>query len=68
MEKIVFQGAFEKLTKDREGEVRITFTVPLSDEAIARTVPIQTPFQIAILYEITDRDSNETQDTGCGDL
>ena len=51
MEQIVFNAAFEQLRKDREGEVKITFTVPLSDEQIARTVPIQTPLKVAILYE-----------------
>lgn len=48
---IVFDAAFESLRKDREGEVKITFTVPLSAEHIARKVPIQTAFKLAILYE-----------------
>lgn len=68
MQKIVFNAAFEALRKDREGEVKITFTVPLSDEQIARTVPIQTPFKVAIIYEDTERDSNPEEDQGCQDL
>ena len=64
MQKIVFNAAFEQLRKDREGEVRLTFTVPLSDEQIVRTIPIQTELKVAILYEDTKSDSNGTQDTG----
>ena len=37
--------------KDRDGEVKITFTVPLSDEAEARKVPVQKILVIAILQE-----------------
>jgi hypothetical protein len=48
MAQIVFQGAFEALRKDREGEVKITFTVPLSDEAEARKVPVQKLLNITI--------------------
>jgi hypothetical protein len=49
--EITFLGAFESLRKDREGEVKITFTVPLSDEQIARQVPILTKLRIVILNE-----------------
>lgn len=68
MQKIVFNAAFEQLRKDREGEVKITFTVPLSDEQIARTVPIQTVLKIAVLYEDTAGNPNSEQDQGCQDL
>ena len=68
VEKIIFKAAFEKLIKDREGEVKITFTVPLSDEQIARTVPIQEPLIIAILYENPTADKEPAEVTGCQDL
>ena len=48
LSKIVFHAGFEKLIKDREGEVKITFAVPLSDEGIARQIPIQTELKITI--------------------
>jgi len=64
MEKVVFNGVFERLRKDREGEVKITFTIPLSDEDKARKVPIQTLLQIVILYETPQTDTDRTQDTG----
>ncbi len=67
LQKIVFNASFEALRKDREGEVKITFTVPLSDEQIARTVPIQKPLQVAVLYEDTGN-SNSEQNQGCQDL
>lgn len=69
MQKIIFNAAFERLNKDREGEVKITFAVPLSDEQIARTVPIQTPLKIVVLTdESTEGNSNEEQDKGREDL
>ena len=48
---IQFQAAFEKLIKDREGEVKITFTVPLSDEEQARQVPAQQLLNITVEVE-----------------
>jgi len=48
MDKIQFKGSFEKLHKDREGEVKITFAVPLSDEDAARKVPVQQELTITI--------------------
>ena len=48
MERIQFQAAFEKCIKDREGEVKITFTVPLSDEHKARQVPVQQLLNIIV--------------------
>lgn len=51
MEKIIFNAAFEQLRKDREGEVKITFTVPMSDEAEARKVPVETLLKISVEYE-----------------
>lgn len=69
MQKIIFNAAFERLNKDREGEVKITFTVPLSDEQIARQVPIQTVLKIVVLTDgFTEGNSNTEQDTGCQDL
>jgi hypothetical protein len=68
MQKIIFSAAFEQLRKDREGEVKITFTVPLSDEQIARTVPIQTALKVAIFYEDTSGSIDQTQDSGLSDL
>lgn len=50
--KIEFRAGFEKLIKDREGEVKITFTVPLSDEGIARQIPIQTELKVIIEPQI----------------
>ena len=68
VQKIIFNAAFERLNKDREGEVKITFTVPLSDEQIARTVPIQTPLKIVVLNDITEGNIDEEQNQGCCDL
>jgi len=48
MEPIIFHCAFEQLRKDREGEVKITFMVPLSDEEQARKVPVQRALKITI--------------------
>lgn len=45
---IAFKAAFDSLRKDREGEVKITFSVPLSDEESARRVPIQKELLILI--------------------
>ena len=65
MEKVVFNGVFERLRKDREGEVKITFTIPLSDEDKARQVPIQKELTIAVLYdEDTTGNIRGEQDTG----
>ena len=47
-DKIIFRAGFEKLIKDREGEVKITFAVPLSDEDKARQVPVQEELKITI--------------------
>ncbi len=68
MQKIVFRGAFEQLRKDRDGEVKITFTVPLSDEQIARTVPIQKELTIAILHEDTEGNQGVQETTQRQDL
>ena len=51
MEKIQFQAAFEKCIKDREGEVKIMFSVPLTDEDKARQVPVQRLLNITVEVE-----------------
>lgn len=48
---IEFIGAFESLRKDREGEIKLTFTIPLSDEQKVREIPIQTALKIMIESE-----------------
>jgi hypothetical protein len=45
---IKFKAGFDSLRKDRDGEVKITFTIPLSDEAMAREIPVQTELDITI--------------------
>ena len=48
MDKIQFKAAFERCVKDREGEVKLTFTVPLSDEERARQVPVQRLLSVTV--------------------
>ena len=48
MSEVKFRGAFEKLNKDREGEVKVTFTVPLSDEQKVREIPVLEELEITI--------------------
>ena len=64
---IKLQAGFERLVKDREGHVKITFQVPLTDEAKAREVPHLTPLTLTIDYEDTENIRQE-QDTRCQDL
>ena len=45
---IEFRASFEGLRKDREGEVKLTFAIPLSDVAHAVEIPIQTELLIKI--------------------
>lgn len=49
--KIEFNGSFDSLRKDREGEVKLTIAVPLSDEFLARQLPIQTALKITVESE-----------------
>ena len=51
MDNIKFQAAFEKCIKDREGEVKITFSVPLTDEDKARQIPVQRLLNITVEVE-----------------
>ena len=60
---IKIQAGFERLVKDREGQIKLTFQVPLSDEAKAREVPHLTPLTLNIDYEDTG-DTRDKQDTG----
>jgi hypothetical protein len=48
MEEIIFRAAFESLKKDREGEIKLTFAVPLSDEHLVRAIPIQQSLRITV--------------------
>jgi len=45
---IKFKASFESLRKDREGEVKLLLTIPLSDEAIVAQIPIQTELDITV--------------------
>jgi hypothetical protein len=45
---IEFIGAFESLRKDREGEIKLTFTIPLSDEEKVRQIPIQKALKVTV--------------------
>ncbi len=51
MDNIVFRAIFENLKKDRDGEIKLTFSIPLLDEHIVRAIPIQQELIIAVLNE-----------------
>ena len=59
---------FEKLIKDRTGEVKLTFQVPLSHEAFARAIPHETPLTLKVNWDEDTTDSRQAQDSGCTDL
>ena len=49
--EIKINAGFEKLIKDREGEIKLTFTIPLSDQEKALQIPHQVPLILNIEYE-----------------
>jgi hypothetical protein len=49
MENLVFSAIFESLRKDRDGEIKLTFSIPLSDEQLVRNIPIQKEIKIAVI-------------------
>ena len=65
---IELNAGFEKLIKDRDGEVKMTFQIPLSDEAKAYLIPHHTPLKIKVNWDEAATDTGNTQDKGCSDL
>lgn len=64
-----FYAAKEKLIEDREGEIKITFTVPKSDKHKVLDIPTQKPLIITVLEENeVTKNSNKIQVEGCQDL
>ena len=61
---IELKAGFEKLIKDRDGEVKLTFQIPLSHEAKARQVPHQVPLTIKVNWNETAASSHKEQDPG----
>ena len=50
-QKLIFSAIFESLKKDRDGEIKLTFTIPLSDEHLVKSIPIQREIKIAVINE-----------------
>lgn len=48
-EKIVFQGGLYRVSKDRDGEVKITFSIPKTEAGNVMNIPEETGLTIAVV-------------------
>ena len=48
---IEFIASFDSLRKDREGEIKLTLAIPLSDEQKVRDIPIQQALKVTVANE-----------------
>jgi len=51
-ERLVFQAVFEKLTKDRDGEIVLSFKVPLTEEQKVREIPVQQVINLVVVDNV----------------
>ena len=56
--EIILSAGFEKLIKDREGEIKLTFTIPLSDQEKALQIPHQELLTLKVSYGDREKEKN----------
>jgi len=64
MDRIIFRAAFERLTKDKDGEIKLILAVPLSDEHLVRAIPIQEELNVALL-QVVENNPNQDDSLSC---